>query len=84
MAKPTFDAELATNMTVNAKLLKTPQRKSPPAGASELMLDSLDKKASWKNKSRKANARRNPRSNGEHRLTFQGASALWLSRLKTA
>jgi hypothetical protein len=46
MANPTFDAEFAISMTVNAKLLKTPHRRSPPAGASELMLDSLDKKTS--------------------------------------
>jgi len=46
IANPTFDAELAISMTVNAKLLKTPHRQSPPAGASELMLDSLDKKTS--------------------------------------
>ena len=44
IAKPTFDAELAISMTVNAKLLKTPQRHSGPAGASDLTLDSLDKK----------------------------------------
>jgi hypothetical protein len=46
IANPTFDAELAMSMTVNAKLLKTPHRTPPPADASELMLDSLDKKTS--------------------------------------
>src|SRR5271168_3855514 len=44
IANPTFDAELAISMTVNAKLPKTPQRQSPAAGASDLTLDSLDKK----------------------------------------
>ena len=46
IANPTFDAELAIRMTVNAKLPKTPHRKSPPVGASELMVDLLDKKTS--------------------------------------
>src|SRR5271156_4228987 len=40
IAKPTFDAELAMSMTVNAKLPKTPQ--SRVAGASDLAVDSLD------------------------------------------
>ena len=44
IANPTFDAELAIRMTVNAKLPNTPQRQSGPAGASNLTLDSLDKK----------------------------------------
>jgi hypothetical protein len=44
IANPTFDAELATSMTVNAKLPKTPQRQSPAAGASDFALDSLDNK----------------------------------------
>src|ERR1700734_2658346 len=44
MANPTFDAELAMRMTVNAKLPKTPQRQSPAAGASDLAVDSLDNK----------------------------------------
>jgi hypothetical protein len=44
IANPTFDAELAISMTVNAKLPKTPQRQSPAAGASDLALDSLDNK----------------------------------------
>ena len=44
IAKPTFDAELAISMTVNARLPKTPQRQSPAAGASDLALDSLDNK----------------------------------------
>src|SRR5271170_2387253 len=43
IANPTFDAELAIRTTVNARLLKTPQRQSRPAGASGLTLDSLDK-----------------------------------------
>jgi hypothetical protein len=42
IANPTFDAELAMSMTVNAKLPKTPQRQSPAAGAPEFRLDSLD------------------------------------------
>src|ERR1700692_2434972 len=41
IAKPTFDAELAISMTVNAKLPKTPQSRA--AGASDLAVDSLDK-----------------------------------------
>src|ERR1700738_3997480 len=44
IANPTFDAELAISMTVNAKLPKTPQRQSRPAGASDLTLDSVDNK----------------------------------------
>jgi hypothetical protein len=44
IANPTFDAELAISMTVNARLPKTPQRHSPAAGASDLALDSLDNK----------------------------------------
>jgi hypothetical protein len=44
IANPTFDAELAIRTIVNAKLAKTPHRQSPPAGASELTLDSLDNK----------------------------------------
>ena len=44
IANPTFDAELAIRMTVNAKLPNTPQRHSRPAGASDLTLNSLDKK----------------------------------------
>ena len=46
IANPTFDAELATSITVNARLLKTPHGTSPRAGASELMLESLDKRTS--------------------------------------
>jgi hypothetical protein len=38
IAKPTFDAELAISMTVNAKLPKTPQSRS--GGASDLAADS--------------------------------------------
>ena len=44
IANPTFDAELAISMTVNAQLPKTPQRQSPAAGASDLAVDSLDNK----------------------------------------
>ena len=44
IANPTFDAELAISIIVNAKLPKTPQRQSRPAGASDLTLDSLDNK----------------------------------------
>src|SRR6478609_4790427 len=40
MAKPTFEAELAISMTVNAKLPKTPQARA--AGMSDLAVDSLD------------------------------------------
>ncbi len=42
IANPTFDAELAISMTVNAKLPKTPQSRA--AGASDLAVDSLDNK----------------------------------------
>ena len=42
IANPTFDAELAISMTVNAKLPKTPQ--PPAAGASDLAVDLLDNK----------------------------------------
>jgi hypothetical protein len=42
MANPTFDAELAINMTVNATFPKTPQRNARAAGAPELAVDSLD------------------------------------------
>ncbi len=42
IANPTFDAELAISMTVNAKLPKTPQSRT--AGASDLAVDSLDNK----------------------------------------
>src|SRR5277367_2587908 len=44
IANPTFDAELAISMTVNATLPKTPQRQSPAEGASDLAVDSLDNK----------------------------------------
>src|ERR1700759_2762226 len=44
IANPTFDAELAIRMTVNARLPKTPQRHSPAVGASDVALDSLDNK----------------------------------------
>jgi hypothetical protein len=44
IANPTFDAELAISMTVNAKLPKTPQRQSLTAGASDVAVDSLDNK----------------------------------------
>src|ERR1700724_4665082 len=42
IANPTFDAELAISMTVNAKLPKTPQSRT--AAASDLAVDSQDKK----------------------------------------
>src|ERR1700733_13854856 len=42
IANPTFDAELAISMTVNAKLPKTPQSRT--AAASDLAVDSLDNK----------------------------------------
>jgi hypothetical protein len=42
MANPTFDAELAIRITVNAELPKTPRRNAPDAGASDLAVDSLD------------------------------------------
>ena len=35
IANPTFDAEVAIRTTVNARLPKTPQRQSRPAGASD-------------------------------------------------
>jgi hypothetical protein len=44
IANPMFDAELAISIIVNAKLPKTPQRQSRPAGAFDLTLDSLDNK----------------------------------------
>src|SRR3984957_13981617 len=44
IANPTFDAELAISMIVNAALPKTPQRQSPAEGASDLAVDSLDNK----------------------------------------
>src|SRR5277367_5257585 len=44
IANPTFDAELAIRMMVNATLPKTPQRQSPAEGASDLAVDSLDNK----------------------------------------
>jgi hypothetical protein len=44
IANPTFDAELAISMTVNAKLPKTPQRQSLTAGTSDVAVDSLDNK----------------------------------------
>jgi hypothetical protein len=52
IANPTFEAELAISITVNARLLNTPHRKSLPAGASELMLDSLDKNPSLEEQER--------------------------------
>jgi hypothetical protein len=42
IATPTFDIELAANMTVNAKLPKTPHRAAPRADPSNSALDSLD------------------------------------------
>jgi hypothetical protein len=65
IANPTFDAELAMRMTVNAKLPKTPQRQSRPAGASELTLDSLDKENPAEMRNLKDETRRNRTPNGE-------------------
>jgi hypothetical protein len=53
-------------------LPKTPHRKSPAAGASELIVDSLDKKTSLEEQEPEGQCARNPRSNGEDRLKFQG------------
>src|SRR5277367_629786 len=61
IANPTFDAELAISMTVNAKLPKTPQRQSRPAGASDLTLDSVDNKDPIGRAEPGANTRRIPR-----------------------
>src|SRR6202034_597852 len=73
IAKPTFDAELAISMTVNAKLPKTPQSRT--AGASDLAVDSLDKNIPiGRARNRTASRRRVPRSNGEQRAKFQGAA----------
>jgi hypothetical protein len=75
MANPTFDAELAISMTVNAKLPKTPQRQSPAAGASDLAVDSLDNKIPiGRARNRTASIYRTLRSNGEQRAKFQGAA----------
>jgi len=71
IANPTFDAELAMSMTVNAKLPKTPQRQSWPAGASDLTLDSLDNKDPIGRVRNGGNTRRNPSSNGGQRSKFQ-------------
>ena len=61
IANPTFDAELAMSMTVNAKLPKTPQRQSRPAGASDLTLDSVDNKDPIGRARTGANTRQIPR-----------------------
>jgi hypothetical protein len=75
MANPTFDAELAISMTVNAKLPKTPQRQSRAAGASDLAVDSLDNKIPiGRARNRTANIYRTLGSNGEQRAKFQGAA----------
>jgi hypothetical protein len=75
MANPTFDAELAISMTVNAKLPKTPKRQSPVAGASDLAVDSLDNKIPIRRaRNRPANRHRTLGSNGEQRAKFQGAA----------
>src|SRR5271155_2973103 len=73
IANPTFDAELAISMTVNAKLPKTPQ--SPAAGASDLAVDSLDNKIPI-GRARNWVATTCPifRPNGEQRAEFQGAA----------
>src|ERR1700677_3962837 len=75
IANPTFDAELAISMTVNATLPKTPQRQSPAEGASDLAVDSLDNKIpigraiNWL-----ATTCPISRPNGEQRAKFQGAA----------
>ena len=75
MANPTFDAELAISMTVNAKLPKTPQRQSLAAGASDLAVNSLDNKIPiGRARNRTANICRTLGSNGEQRAKFQGAA----------
>src|SRR5277367_4315577 len=71
IANPTFDAELAMSMTVNAKLPKTPQRQSWPAGASDLTLDSLDNKDPIGRVRNEGHTRRNPSSNEGQRSKFQ-------------
>jgi hypothetical protein len=84
IANPTFDAELAISITVNAKLPKTPHRKSPATGASELIVDSLDKKTPLEEQQPEGHARRNPRTNGEDRLKFQGGRNSRIEGVKTA
>jgi hypothetical protein len=74
IANPTFDAELAISMTVNAKLPKTPQRQSRPAGASDLTLDSVDNKDPIGRAEPGVNTRRISTSNGGQRSKFQGAA----------
>src|ERR1700721_3126038 len=73
IANPTFDAELAISMTVNAKLPKTPQSRT--AAASDLAVDSLDNKTPI-GRARNWVAATCPifRSNGEQRGEFQGAA----------
>jgi hypothetical protein len=75
IANPTFDAELAISITVNATLPKTPQRQSPAEGASDLAVDSLDNKIPI-GRARNWVATTCPifRSNGEQRAEFQGAA----------
>src|SRR3984957_16016882 len=75
IANPTFGAELAISMTVNATLPKTPQRQSPAEGASDLAVDSLDNKIPI-GRARNWVATTCPifRSNGEQRAEFQGAA----------
>jgi hypothetical protein len=75
IANPTFDAELAVSMIVNAKLPKTPQRQTLAAGASDWAVDSLDNKIPIGSaRNRTANVCRTPGSNGEQRAMFQGAA----------
>src|ERR1700693_5849496 len=73
IANPTFDAELAISMTVNAKLPKTPQSRT--AATSDLAVDSLDNKIPI-GRARNWVATTCPifRSNGEQRAEFQGAA----------
>src|ERR1700722_10939750 len=73
IANPTFGAELAISMTVNATLPKTPQRQSPAEGASDLAVDSLDNKIPiGRARNRVATTCPIFRSNGEQRAEFQG------------
>jgi hypothetical protein len=80
IANPTFDAELAIRTTVNARLLKTPQRQSGPAGASGLTLDWLDKKDPSKSEAWTTKTRQNPSLDGDRRRQIQAAAAVLTSR----
>ena len=75
IANPTFDAELAISMTVNAKLPKTPQ---PVPGCRRVRLGgglAGQQNPHWKSeKSDGPNAAGSLRSNGEQGGKFQGAA----------